>query len=251
MRKSALKDGSSFYSKCLIKPRRLHVKGNTKFQGDFQQCLLLWRVAFVSGFSIPLAYKRCFPLPGEPGCACMFSDAARENNTGYGGFSFISFIQPDGSIKPIMIFMTELWGPHILMKLQQNEISMAAGEAFGVIAFMHALCDMLSGSTDLIMFSYSSATVQMLNSGNSSSPQMDFILQWFTRRRPNLLFMMSIHIPGINNRTSDALSRSNGSRFLDEASFSGCALRRLRTAHECCRMAYEMLAQDQRGVVLF
>lgn len=249
VRKSALKDGSCFYSKCLIKPRRLHVNGDTKLQRAFRECLLWWRAAFVSGVSIPLAYKRHFPLPGEPGCACIFSDAARENNTGYGGFSFVSFMQLDGSIKPVMFFMTELWDHLVLSGLQQNTMSMAAGEAFGVIALMDALCEALSRLTHLVIFSDSTATVQLINSGNSPSPQMDFILQWFTRRRPSL-FMMAIHIPGVSNRTSDALSRSKGTQLLDEASSSGCHLRRLRPAHECCRMAHDVLTQGQRGVVL-
>lgn len=46
-----------------------------------------------------------------------------------------------------------------LLALQQDEISMAAGEAFGAIALMDSLCEYLPDLTHLVVFSDSSVTV--------------------------------------------------------------------------------------------
>lgn len=248
-RKSARRDNVWSFGKCLYKPRRLHIKGRTKAQSSFQMCLRWWKAAFEIGFSVPLAHKRSFPLPGEPGCAFIFTDAAREAGSGYGGFSIISVLDDSHNIHHLMPFLSEVWDPDVCERLQRDDISMAAGEAFGAIALMDAMCDSLPDLSHMVIFSDSMATVQLINSNNSSSPQMDFIFRWFVERRPSL-FMMALHISGMFNSTSDAFSRGNGDHFLAEASAAGCTPRRLQPAHECCSMLHDVIFQDQRGLVI-
>lgn len=246
--KSARRDGGWNYKHRLVKPKKLHIHGSTRPQKAYQMCLLWWRSAFNSGFSVPLVHKRCFPLPGEQGCAFLFTDAAREDGTGFGGFTFVSSLAEDGSRRTTMLYMSELWDHNVCKMLQQDELSMAAGEAFGAIAQMDSLCDALPGLSHIVVFSDSSASVQLLNSDNSASPQMDYLMRWFVKRRPSIL-TMAVHIPGKANRTSDALSRNIGHQFLMEAAATGCHLRRLRPAHECCSMLSIAISQDQRGTV--
>lgn len=64
-------------------------------------------------------------------------------------------------------------------------MSVAAGEALGAIALMDALSEILLGLTHLVVFSDSSASVQLINSGYSGSPQMDNIMRWFVQRKPS------------------------------------------------------------------
>ena len=212
-------------------------------------CLRWWKAAFETGFSVPLAHKRSFPLPGTPGCAFIFTDAAREAGSGYGGFSIISVLDESNNVHQLMPFLSEVWDPRVCERLQRDEVSMAAGEAFGAIAMMDAMCDSLSGLSHLVIFSDSTATVQLINSNNSSSPQMDYIFRWFVERRPTL-FIMAIHIQGIHNCTSDAFSRQGGERFLAEASAAGCTPWPLQPAHECCSMVHDVILQDQRGLLI-
>ena len=247
--KSARRDGTWSYRQRLVKPRTLHVKGDTKPQLAYQMCLRWWRAAFETGISVPLAHKRSFPFPGEPGCAFIFSDAAREDGTGYGGFTIISISDQSFQKQSTMLFMSELWDPILRHKLQHDEVSMAAGEAFGAIVLMDSLCEYLPDLTHVVVFSDSSATVRLLNSSNSSSPQMDFLMRWFIRRRPSVL-TLGIHIPGVSNTTSDALSRNKYDTFLSDASQAGCRLQRIRPAHECCSLAIAVLLHDQRGTIL-
>ncbi|KAL3898079.1 MAG: hypothetical protein SGPRY_012917, partial [Prymnesium sp.] len=62
-----------------------------------------------------------FPEPGEPGCAFLFSDAAIEAGTGFGGFSFAWRRGREGSgLKPTMFFMAERWDERVRRHLQAN-----------------------------------------------------------------------------------------------------------------------------------
>jgi len=52
----------------------------------YRQCLEWWTNALGSTVRVPLATPARFPEPGEPGCAVLFTDAAREDGTGGGAF---------------------------------------------------------------------------------------------------------------------------------------------------------------------
>ena len=80
--KQALPGGGTRRIKRKVQPRRLHIKGVTNRQEAYQECLGWWQAAFRSGFSVPLAPRLTFPKPGEPGCAFLVSDAAREGGDG-------------------------------------------------------------------------------------------------------------------------------------------------------------------------
>lgn len=79
---------------------------------------------------MPLAPKPklTFPQIGESGCACVFTDAAREAGTGFGGFMIVEE-GPSGS--PVFLFIEQRWSEASLRKLRRDEWSMPAGEMFG------------------------------------------------------------------------------------------------------------------------
>lgn len=68
---------------------------------------------------------------------------------------------------------------------------MTSGEAFRVIALTGAFSEVLLWLTHLVIFSDSSASGQLINSGNSGSPQMNYLMSWFVQRRPSLSSALS------------------------------------------------------------
>lgn len=156
-----------------VQPKRLRVKGATGKQEAYQACLRWWQAAFESGFSVPLAPRLTFPEPGQPGCAFLPSDAAREAGTGYGGFSFIEREEGEGrGPDPTMLFMAELWDEHTQLDLQSNKLSMPAGEAIGLIVAIDALARELGGLTHMVAFTDSDPVAAALNTANSPSPKI-------------------------------------------------------------------------------
>ena len=223
------------------------MRGPSLKQKSYQECLLWWRAAFESGFSVPLAPRKEFPEPGEEGCAFLFSDAAREAGTGYGGFSFVAEAAGEKGPKvPMMLFMAELWEEHIRRHLQANRLSMPAGEAIGVIVLIDSLARYLEGLSHLVVYTDSDAAAAALNTGNSPSPQMDFLVRWLADRRAGLQ-LLAVHIPGRSNRASDSLSRNSWQEMVAEAEASGARLRRLRPADECKRLIEHAVTLSQRG----
>lgn len=101
---------------------------------------------------VPLAPRKDFPEPGERGCAIVFTDAAREEGTGFGGFTFISEQTDGGAPAQTMVFMAEAWGERIRDHLVSNELSMPAGEAIGAVALIDAVAHVLRGLTNLVVY---------------------------------------------------------------------------------------------------
>lgn len=244
--KRASPDGRVRSCRLRVQPRRLHVNGATRKQKAYQDCLHWWRAAFESGFSVPLAPRMDFPEPGEQGCAFLLTDAAREEGTGYGGFSFVRSLEGQGDQAPTMLFMAEEWDQHIRDCLTSNELSMPAGEAIGAVILIDAIARELIGVTHLVVYTDCDATAAMLNTGNSPSPQMDCLARWLSARHPGLQ-LLAVHIPGRQNRTSDALSRGVGRGLVTEAEASGARRRRLRPADECNELIAHAIALPQRG----
>lgn len=183
--KQALPGGGARRVNRRVQPRLLLVKGATDKQEAYQACLRWWQAAFESGFSVPLAPRRSFPEPGEPGCAFLFSDAARERGTGYGGFSFVER-QREGEREsaPTMLYMAELWEERARLHLQSNKLSMPAGEAIGIIVLIDALARELEGLSHLVAFTDSDPAAAALNTANSPSPQIDCLVRWLADRHP-------------------------------------------------------------------
>lgn len=244
--KQALPGGGTRRVKRRVQPRRLHVKGATGKQVAYQECLGWWQAAFESGFSVPLAPRRTFPEPGEPGCAFLFSDAARETGTGYGGFSFVVKCDEEGrGRKPTMLYMAELWDQHTRHDLQTNRLSMPAGETIGVIVLIDALARQLEGLTHLVAFTDSSSAAAALNTANSPSPQIDYLVRWLADHHPGLQ-LMAIHIPGVSNKMSDDLSRDKWRKTVASVAASGITTRRMRPADECNQLIEHASTLPQR-----
>ena len=106
-------------------------------------------------------------MPSEPGCAVLFTDAARSYHTGFGGFS--TEIHPNG-VK-VMPMLEGAWPSKYLEMLRTNEISMPAGELFGLACLAVALTEFAPGSiTHMICFTDSTGAKSAINSGGSGAP---------------------------------------------------------------------------------
>jgi hypothetical protein len=169
-----------------VKPRRIQLRGTGPAQASCQLALGWWKAALSSGVSVPLAPRLSFPAVDDPGCAFVFTDAAREQGTGHGGFSVV---QRAGARQAELIYLEQRWPPDVLRALQANEMSMPAGEAYGAVVLADAMLAELAGATHMVIFTDSEATEAAINSNNSSSPQMDVLVRWLLDRWPRVQFL--------------------------------------------------------------
>lgn len=85
-------NGSFAFRRVAAWPRKLRVGGKSATSAcEFQGALDWWQFALEQGVSAPLAPKLVFPRIGSPRCNFVFTDAARESATGFGGFTFVEF----------------------------------------------------------------------------------------------------------------------------------------------------------------
>jgi len=124
---------------------------------------------------VPLATPARFPEPGEPGCAVLFTDAAREDGTGGGAFLAIAR-QAD---TPLFFWCGFEWPADIRAALQSDLLSMPAGELgmlVGIAPALMAACEARGICvTHLICMTDSIATRATANHDSSPSPQLNFL----------------------------------------------------------------------------
>ena len=113
-----------------------------------------------------------------------------------------------------------------LAALQTDIISMAAGELLGNVAMAVGLVDSLPRVTHVVCFTDSSASAGALNSGNSSSLQVNVLVQWLFQRLAGVQ-LLGVHQPGVRNERADGISREREEAVLREAAAAGAVLLRL------------------------
>lgn len=216
------------------KLQRIPIQGGGPVQGELQRALAWWSGVLREETSVPLAPRIHFPEPGGGrSAAYVFTDAAREDGTGFGGFSLS---RREGETEPELSYMARPWGQETLRRLQQNEISMPAGEMIGAVAIIDAILRRFSEVTHVVCFTDSKATAAGLTTGSSGAMQLNRLLIWLFERHRGKQFL-GIHCPGVQNRSSDKLSRGQWKSVLSEA------IRRGWQPVELC------VAPDLRGVV--
>ena len=206
-----------------FKPGRIVTRGGGPTQARCHESLAWFKAALQSGASVPLAPRQSFPDVGAEGCAFVFTDAAREAGTGHGGFSIV---QRDGAPKTEFLFSEQRWPADVLLALQENELSMAAGEGYGAVVLADAVLTELVTATHMVVFTDSSATEAAINSGNSPSPQMNYLVRWLVERWANVQFL-AVWVPGILNDAADGISRMALESVLADAEAADLAVRRL------------------------
>ena len=207
-----------------VRPRRLQLCGKSPAQAAFSDALRWWRAAFESDVTVPLAPRRVFPEVGEPGVAFFFTDAAREDGTGFGAHATVEI---GGT--PTFLFYEERWSSEALAALQADRFSMPAGECFGAVVFADALLSELGGATHLVIYTDSDATARAVTTAGSGSPQLNLLIQWLLRRHPGVQ-LLGVHQPGVRNSAADGLSRDGRRGVLNDAVDAGLALRELAPA---------------------
>jgi len=135
-------------------------------------------------------------------------------------------VQRDGAPKAEFLFAEQRWPPDVLVALQENEMSMAAGEGYGAVVMADAVLTELETATHMVVFTDSSATEAAINSGNSPSPQMNFLVRWLVERWSNVQFL-AVWVPGIHNEAADGISRVALDSVLADAEAADLAVRRL------------------------
>ena len=225
-----------------FKPRRIITRGSGPTQIRCREALQWFKAALESGVSVPLAPRQHFPEVGDVGCAFLFTDAAREHGTGHGGFSVVHM---EGADEAEMLFLEQRWPEDVLLALQQDELSMAAGETYGAVVMADAVLTHLRDATHMIVYTDSSVAEVAINTGNSPSPQINFLIRWLVERWPNVQFL-GVWQKGIRNDVADRISRAGLAAVLDEAERAKLRLRQLAacdSAHDLMRAVW---AEPQR-----
>ena len=220
-------------------PARIDVSNPSATASEYQKALTWWAHALGDGVSVPLAPRLEFPPLDSPGVAFMFTDAARENGSGHGGFTLII-----EGVEPVFIYTDPRWPPEVLAALQQNVLSMPAGEGIGAVVFADALADSLVGLRYLIVFTDSTPVVAAIQSGNSDSPQLNAIVRWLFQRRPHLQ-LLALHQPGKRNGAADGLSRTESASVLKEAAGIGARIERLACERDMHALALSAMQLPQ------
>lgn len=229
-------------SKVRVRPSRIVVQGEKPKQKAYQRSLDWWWQALTDGITTPLAPKLLFPDLDEAGSAFMFSDAAREDGSGYGAFTFTE----SEANELTFTFIDPRWPLEIIQMLQQNILSMPAGEGLGVVIFADALIDSLPGLEHLTIFTDSSPVQEAINSAGSGSPQINSIISWLFQRHPHVQFM-AIHQPGLRNTAADGLSRVESQTVLRDAEAAGATLKRLPLSEHAVDLMFEAARMPQRA----
>ena len=118
----------------MVRPKRLAVAGDKPGQVAYRESLLWWQARLTEGLLVPLAPRAHFPTPGAPGCAVVCTDAAREAGTGLGGYAPV---EVGGEL--VFFYIEARWPEHIILALQENRISMPAGELFTMVVAIVAI----------------------------------------------------------------------------------------------------------------
>lgn len=228
-------------TKMRVRPSRIAVLGEGPTQLAYQRALDWWAQALSDGISTPLAPRLTFPELGERGAAFMFTDAAREDGTGVGAFTFIQ--TEEGQI--VFPYINPRWPEAIIRMLQANTLSMPAGEGLGAVIFADALIEALPGVTHLTIFTDSSAVQAAIQSAGSGSPQLNFIVSWLFERHPSVQFL-AIHQPGVRNTAADGLSRAASDTVLSEARAAGAHLLPLPVHQHALDLMHTAATKPQR-----
>lgn len=99
-----------------------------------------------------MAPRNTFPEIGERGCAFFFTDAVRED---FGGFTIVL---EAGAERALFLYMAETWERATLDLLQEDVLSMPAGECYGAVMLADAVIRRLDGVTHIWCFTDSVAT---------------------------------------------------------------------------------------------
>jgi hypothetical protein len=228
-----------------VLPRRIKVGGGTGPTVKAYQRSLAWcRAALEQGVAVPLCPRAHFPDFDEPGCAFLFTDAAREAGTGHGAFTVVQWQGEHSQVE--LLFVEQRWSQHTLAALQSDVLSMPAGEGFGAVVAADAMLTALQGVTHLVVFTDSAATEAAINSANSPSPQMNVLVQWLMERWPLVQFM-AVWQKGERNDVADRISRAGLAAVVAEAEAAGLATRRLPVAEDAGRLL-QVASATLRGV---
>ena len=222
----------------LQRPRWLTLAGDSHTQRHYVAALQWWDAALEGGLSAPLSPRLEFPELGSEGCAFFFTDAAREDGTGYGGHTMVMV----GS-QLFFLFHEARWEAEPLRALQQNEFSMPAGECYGAVLFADMLVRALGGVTHLVCFTDSDATAKVFTTASSGAPQLNYMIDWLLARHPRLQ-LLGVHQPGVRNTAADGLSRSAAGRqsVLADAAAAGAELVELQHSASDALAAAQLLA---------
>ena len=78
----------------------------------------------------------------------------------------------------------------------------------------------------MVIFTDSEASEQAINTGNSPSPQLNYLIEWLQQRWPRVQ-LLAVWQQGVRNDVADRISRHSCAAVLEEAAAASLRPRRL------------------------
>ena len=222
-----------------ITPTCVNVSGSGQTAKAYQRSLMWLRSRLSSDVSAPLAPRLHFPRPPTPGVVTLFSDAAREQGTGYGGFTIVARHRTQA------LWLAERWSGPTLALLRANIISMAAGELMGIAILVKALLAELPETTHMLIFTDSKSSAEAINTNGSTSLQMNVIIDYMLENTP--VQVLAVWLPGEQNTHADNLSRGKEANFLQAAHTNKLETKRLKPVNPLTTLTSRVVSAPQRG----
>ena len=147
---------------------------------------------------------------GVHGCSQGSRDGPGRLRTVY------ALVEVGGAGELVFYYIEARWPEHIILALQENIISMPAGELFTMVVAIVAVTQALEGVAHVVGFTDSDATRAAITSGVSPAPQLNHMVMWLQRMAQFLAQFLAIHQPGNWNDAADGISRSRRREVLDE-----------------------------------
>ena len=232
------RSGSSYKR---IAPFCVKVSGSGQTATAYQRSLVWLKSRLSSDVTAPLAPRLHFPKPPTPGVVALFSDAAREEGTGYGGFTVITRHRTEA------LWLAEQWSGPTLALLRANIVSMAAGELMGIAILVRALLVELPDTTHMLIFTDSKSSAEAINTNGSTSLQMNVIIDYMLDSTP--VQVLAVWLPGENNTHADNLSRGRAHEFLQAAQNNKLETKRLKPDNTLPTLISRVVSAPQRGRV--
>ena len=224
-----------------VTPTCVKVSGSGQTAAAYQRSLMWLRSRLSSDVTAPLAPRLQFPQPPTPGVVALFSDAAREHETGYGGFAIVTQRQT------VALWLAERWSGYTLELLRANIVSMAAGELMGIAILLRAILKELPETTHALIFTDSKSSAEAINTNGSTSLQMNVIIDYMLQDTP--VQVLAIWLPGEMNTQADNLSRGREHEFLQAAQANNLKTKQLKPDNSIHTLISRVVAAPQRGGV--
>lgn len=236
--------GAVVWRRRRVRPRAIMIARDTSSQQAYRTALRWWSTAIAGGIFVPLAPRRGFPEVGETGCAFLFTDAAWEAGTGFGGFTIV---QERGCGSPNLLYVAELAVGHGDSPTSTERRDVYTGRRMLRAHHLGRCSGEEAGRTvtSMVFHGHRCHAVRHHDGRRWRSPigPAGFVA---LPTVPGSSVRGGSRVPGIRNASADSLSRGRARAVLAEADAAGLRSERLRPVEEAALVLSQVSLLEHR-----